>query len=165
MTRVRTTACAALLLGGVLTGCGIKPTGVIESGAAAKVVVPAPDTKAMVYFVAPDGRLVPTTEPYDSVSATNNLLRLLMGPTQRESAAGLETRLPPWDLKKLGASAGMSVVSADTIEVGVPFDVGRLSETGRRQLVCTVASTNPRYKVVLRGGDADLAPARCDLGD
>ncbi|MEU7550802.1 hypothetical protein AB0B01_00330 [Streptomyces sp. NPDC044571] len=168
MTRVRTAAAATatLLLGApLLTGCGIKPTGVIESGAAAKVVVPGPGTKGTVYFVTSDGRLAPvpeTEQPAASTSAV--LLRLLIGPTEQERAAGLETRLPALDIRKQGASAGTSVVSPDTVQVGLPFKVGGLSETARRQLVCTVASTEPRYQVVLRGPDTDLEPARCDLG-
>ncbi|MEV0413708.1 hypothetical protein AB0I68_23590 [Streptomyces sp. NPDC050448] len=168
MTRVRAAAAAtaALLLGGpLLTGCGIKTTGVIESGAAAKVVVPGANTKGTVYFVTSDGRLAPVPEPEQpAVSPGAVLIRLLIGPTEQERAAGLQTRLPALDIKKQGASAGTSVVSSDTIEVGVPFKVGSLSETGRRQLVCTVASANPQYRVVLRGPDLDLGPARCDLG-
>lgn len=165
MTRVRTGAAALLLAGPLLTGCGIKPTGVIESGAAAKVVFPDSHTKGTVYFVMSDGRLAPVPEgKQPAVSPTGVLLRLLIGPTEQERAAGLETRLPALDIKKQGASAGTSVVSPDTIQVGLPFKVASLSETARRQLVCTVASTNPDYQVVLRGPDTDLEPARCDLG-
>ncbi|MFJ3909340.1 hypothetical protein EDE04_1459 [Streptomyces sp. 2132.2] len=170
MTRTRAAAAAgaALLLGGpLLGGCGIKPTGVIESGAAPKVVVPGPGTKGTVYFVGSDGRLfpLPDREQPSQSAEPRGLLRLLVGPTEAERAAGLETRLPPWDPKKQGASAGTSMVSADTIGVGVPFKVATLSETARQQLVCTVASTEPRYQVVLLGPDADIGPARCELGD
>ncbi|MFK0236995.1 hypothetical protein [Streptomyces vinaceus] len=169
MTRTRAAAAAgaALLLGGpLLGGCGIKPTGVIESGAAPKVVVPGPGTKGTVYLVASDGRLFPVPDrEQPSVSETSLLVRLLVGPTAEQRAAGLETRLPVLDLKKQGASAGTTMISADTIGVGVPFKVATLSETARQQLVCTVASTEPRYQVVLLGPDADIGPARCELGD
>ncbi|WP_051696047.1 hypothetical protein [Streptomyces sp. NRRL S-244] len=168
MTRTRAAAAAvALLLGGLLlTGCGIKPTGVIESGAAAKVVVPGPGTKGTVYLVASDGRLFPVPDrEQPSVSEASLLIRLLVGPTEAQRAAGLETRLPVLDIKKQGASAGTTMISADTIGVGVPFKVATLSETARQQLVCTVASTDPRYQVVLLGPDADIGPARCELGD
>ncbi|MFI6147746.1 hypothetical protein [Streptomyces sp. NPDC051109] len=167
MIRTRAAAAAAaLLLGGpLLTGCGIKPTGVIESGAAGKVVVPGPGTKGTVYLVSSDGRLFPIPDKEQpSVSETPLLVRLLVGPTEAQKAAGLETRLPVLDIKNQGASAGTSMLSADTIGVGVPFKVATLSETARQQLVCTVASTDPRYQVVLLGPDADIGPARCELG-
>ncbi|WP_327134167.1 hypothetical protein OG311_29715 [Streptomyces sp. NBC_01343] len=166
MIRTRAAAAAALLLGGLLTGCGIKPTGVIESGAAAKVVVPGPGTKGTVYLVSADGRLFPIPDrEQPSVSETSLLVRLLVGPNEAQRAAGLETRLPVLDIKKQGASAGTTMISADTIGVGVPFKVSTLSETARQQLVCTVASTEQRYQVVLLGPDADIGPARCELGD
>ncbi|MFI5668211.1 hypothetical protein [Streptomyces sp. NPDC051704] len=168
MTRTRAAAAAvALLLGGaLLTGCGIKPTGVIESGAAAKVVVPGPGTKGTVYLVSADGRLFPIPDrEQPSVSETSLLVRLLVGPSEEQEAAGLETRLPVLDIKKQGASAGTTMISDDTIGVGVPFKVAGLSETARQQLVCTVASTEPRYRVVLLGPDTDIGPARCELGD
>lgn len=55
-------------------------------------------------------------------------------------------------------------MSGETLEVRLPFAVAGLSETARRQLVCTAASVNPRYAVVLRGPDTSLGPAGCDLG-
>ncbi|MEV6581803.1 hypothetical protein AB0M92_26980 [Streptomyces sp. NPDC051582] len=167
MTRIRAAAAAtaALVLGAaVLTGCGIKSTGVIESGAAAKVVYPDPHTKGTVYFVTADDRLFPVPDrdqPSQSTAAI--LIKLLVGPGEEARAAGLETRLPPLDIKKQGAGAGTSMLSDDTIGVGLPFKVGTLSETARRQLVCTIASTEPNYKVVLLGPDADIGPARCEL--
>lgn len=57
----------------------------------------------------------------------------------------------------------MNIVSGETMEVRVPFAVTGLSETARRQLVCTAASPNPNYAVVLRGPDTSAGPARCDL--
>ncbi|MFF4101552.1 hypothetical protein [Streptomyces sp. NPDC001903] len=166
-TRAAAAATAVLLLGGpLLGGCGIKPTGVIESGAAGKVVVPGPGTKGTVYLVASDGRLFPIPErEQPAVSETALLMRLLVGPTEAQRAAGLDTRLPVLDIKKQGASAGTTMISADTIGVGLPFKVATLSETARQQLVCTVASTDARYQVVLLGPDADIGPARCEVGD
>ncbi|MFD5513550.1 hypothetical protein [Streptomyces sp. NPDC059761] len=165
--RTAVAAVAALLPGALLlNGCGIKPTGVIESGAAAKVIVPGPGTKGTVYFVASDGRLFPVPDRHQpSTSESSLLIQLLIGPTETERAAGLETRLPALDTKNQGASAGTKMLSDDTIGVGVPFKVSTLSETARQQLVCTVSSTEPRYQVVLLGPDADVGPARCELGD
>ncbi|MFF3862786.1 hypothetical protein [Streptomyces sp. NPDC002209] len=166
MTPPRTAAAAALLLGAlVLTGCGIKPTGVIESGDAAKVVYPDAHTKGTVYFVMADGRLAPVPEkdqPADSPVSV--LMRLLIGPLDQEKAAGLQTQVPAPPDRKPPFGLSASIVSGETLEVRVPFAVAGLSETARRQLVCTAASVNPRYGVVLHGPDTSVGPARCDLG-
>ncbi|MET9958722.1 hypothetical protein ABZ128_06460 [Streptomyces sp. NPDC006326] len=168
MTRIRTAAAAAgaaLLLGGpLLTGCGIKPTGVIESGAAAKVVVPGPGTLGTVYFVTPDGRLAPVPErEQPAESPVSALMGLLIGPLDQEKAAGLETRVPAPADKRPPFGLSASIVSGDTLEVRLPFAVAGLSEVARRQLVCTAASVDPRYTVVLRGPDTSVGPARCEL--
>ncbi|WP_327279388.1 MULTISPECIES: hypothetical protein [unclassified Streptomyces] len=167
MSRMRTAAAATatLLLGGpLLAGCGIKPTGVIESGAAAKVLVPGPGTKGTVYYVTSDGRLAPVPETdQPEESALFLLARLLMGPLDPEKAAGLETRVPAPADKKPPFGLSVNIVSGETMEVRVPFAVTGLSETARRQLVCTAASPNPNYAVVLRGPDTSAGPARCDL--
>ncbi|KJY35369.1 MULTISPECIES: hypothetical protein [unclassified Streptomyces] len=169
MTRVRTAAAAgaALLLGGLLlTGCGIKPTGVIESGDAAKVVFPDPHTKGTVYFVTSDGRLFPVPErEQPAESPVSVLMRLLIGPLDKEKAAGLETRVPAPADRKPPFGLSSSIVSEEVMEVRLPFAVAGLSETARRQLVCTAASVDPQYAVVLRGPDTSVGPARCNLGN
>lgn len=97
MSRTRTLAPAAALLAPalLLTGCGIKPTGVVESGAAAKVAVAAPARTSMAYFVTPEGRLVPSPQPeHTRDGPRGSLTGLLGGPGAPELEAGLGTRLP-----------------------------------------------------------------------
>ncbi|MFB7029081.1 MULTISPECIES: hypothetical protein [unclassified Streptomyces] len=57
MRRRAVVAATALL---ALAGCGIQETDVVEAGGAATVVVqPVPEERMTLYFVGPDGRLMP----------------------------------------------------------------------------------------------------------
>ncbi|MEW1903448.1 hypothetical protein [Streptomyces sp. NPDC086147] len=57
---MRRRAAAALLLPLALAGCGIQETDVVEAGGAATVVVqPVPEDRMTLYFVGPDGRMMP----------------------------------------------------------------------------------------------------------
>ncbi|MFD3804356.1 hypothetical protein ACFWTC_12160 [Streptomyces sp. NPDC058619] len=171
MTRLRNAAAAvAALLGPLLllSGCGIKPTGVVESGAAANVVVNSPDRAGVVYFVTPDDKLVPSPQVDSTLpSPVGTVLRLLAGPGPQERAAGLGTRLPGWDGTAPG-SVSVSFTSPQSVEVKVPFMVLDLPELAMRQLVCTVASVVgseiPDVRVTLRGPGTTLFGERCDIG-
>ncbi len=167
MTRIRTAAAAAALpvaAGLLLTGCGIKPTGVVESGAPAKVRMNAPGTRPLVYFVGPEDRLLPTPVTYDSDGVKAAVIRVLVGPNEQEKAAGLRTELPRTSLEQAAAVLILSP-GDDLVEVRLPIRVGDLSQQARRQLVCTVLSTSPsRYEAVLRGPDTALEPALCTTG-
>ncbi|MFD3546027.1 hypothetical protein ACFWUW_10480 [Streptomyces sp. NPDC058655] len=170
MNRLRN-ATATALLGATLllpTGCGIKPTGVIESGAPATVVINSPDRAGVVYFVTPDDRLVPSPQ-VDSPpsSAVGTVLRLLDGPGPQERAAGLGTRLPGLEGRP-DRTVAVSIEPRGTVEVTLPFPVGDLPELAMRQLACTVASVTgsgtPAVRVTLRGEDAVVAGASCEIG-
>ncbi|MFG2664730.1 hypothetical protein ACGFY6_10850 [Streptomyces sp. NPDC048387] len=156
---------AAALLVPLLTAtaCGIKPTGVVESGAAARVTV-ARAGAAMAYFVTPDGLLAPAPQPeYTQGGPRRSVIGLLRGPGPAEREAGLGSRVPV--VEGEAAEAGVSVTVTDRLEVRLPFPVAGLDPLGRRQLVCSALSTvDPRYGVVLRGTDTALDPARCDAG-
>ncbi|WP_411073569.1 hypothetical protein [Streptomyces sp. cmx-4-7] len=74
MRRRATTAAAVLL---ALTGCGIQETDVVEAGGAATVIVqPVPEERMTLYFVGPEGRMMPMVrdlghpEPATTHSAT-----------------------------------------------------------------------------------------------
>lgn len=171
MTRIRNAAgVVAVLLGPllVLAGCGIKPTGVIESGAAPNVVINSPDRAGVVYFVTPDDKLVPSPQ-VDSppASALGTVLRLFYGPGPQERAAGLGTRLPVLDGKDAGA-VSISFTSRDTAEVRVPFQILELPELALRQLVCTVMSVagseTTLVTVTLMGPGAVTFGSRCEVG-
>ncbi|OKK22528.1 hypothetical protein AMK16_05300 [Streptomyces sp. CB00455] len=169
MRRVRKAAAvgAALLGPLLLAGCGIKPTGVIESGAPATVVIGPPDRAGVVYFVTPDGKLVPSPQVDSPPSSpTGTLLRLLSGPGPQERAAGLGTQLPALEGRDAG-SLGMTVLTGGYVEARVPIEIGNLSQLARRQLACTVLSLAPSEStaedVMLRGPDAALLGERCDI--
>ncbi|MFJ3764980.1 hypothetical protein ACIPQJ_12110 [Streptomyces sp. NPDC090082] len=64
--RARSRALAAVLLGVLaLAACGIQKTDVVEAGGAATIAVPpAPEFRMVLYFLGPDGRLVPVVREY-----------------------------------------------------------------------------------------------------
>ncbi|MFJ6792784.1 hypothetical protein [Streptomyces sp. NPDC091268] len=169
MIRARTAsaAAAAALAGGLLlSGCGIKPTGVVDSGDAALVTVPDVSGSPVLYFVSPDGdRLLPY--PTGSIGDTSHLLvALLAGPNPAARASGMTTALPTLD----GINPDTAVIEyspTDGVTARLPFAVGRLSELGRRQVVCTLASAvvpGSLSQVTLAGTDTTLGPARCEIG-
>lgn len=170
MTRLRTAAAAVAALAGpllLLSGCGIKPTGVVESGAAANVVVNSPDRAGVVYFVTPDDKLVPSPQ-VDAAPASpvGTVLRLLQGPGPQERAAGLGTRLPGWE--KAPGAVSVAFSSPESVEVRVPFQVQDLPELAMRQLVCTVASVagseTGDVRVTVTGPGSTFFGSRCDIG-
>ncbi|MET9323062.1 hypothetical protein ABZX75_23110 [Streptomyces sp. NPDC003038] len=171
MTERKTRSRAPAALAGcalLLAGCGIKPTGVIESGHAS--TVKSPSGKGVVlYFVSKEGdRLapVPFMLPDGYTIAPRALVLLLLdGPSGLAGEAGLTTALPRpaagqeerVAVSEYSASAGMTV--------HVPFAVGGLSELARSQLVCTIgvsAVPDTLSPVTLRGTDTTLASAECD---
>ncbi|MFF4579446.1 hypothetical protein [Streptomyces sp. NPDC001389] len=162
---LRGPAVAAALLAPLwtATACGIKPTGVVESGAAARVAV-ARAGGSMAYFVTPDGHLAPAPQPeYTQGGPRGSVIGLLRGPGEAEREAGLATRVPV--VGEEAAEGGVAVAVSDRLEVRLPFPVAGLDPLGRRQLVCSALSTtDPVYEVVLRGTDTALPPARCDAG-
>ncbi|MEU4124831.1 MULTISPECIES: GerMN domain-containing protein [Streptomyces] len=169
-TRARAAAATAVMTGCalLLAGCGIKRTGVIESGHAAAVKVPGGKNAAVLYFVSKDGdRLVPV--PFsigaDYTLAPTPLLRLLLnGPIGPASAAGLTTALP----KVPDAKTDTVTVSKNSQDKGltanVPFAVADLSQMALNQLVCTVGASavpDTRSPVAVHGTDTTLPAADC----
>ncbi|MFB6619764.1 hypothetical protein ACIGFK_23670 [Streptomyces sp. NPDC085524] len=169
MTRVRAMAAATALLGPLLlaglAGCGIKPTGPVDSGSAATVLVAGPEGFSMLYFLAPDGRLVPSPQrDMLKVSPVELLNRLLEGPGQREKEAGLTTEVPSVHGRRVDAPA-ISTTAQDVMTVHLPFDVEDLTPNARRQLVCTLgsaASKGGRLTIALRGTSGTLDAVGCD---
>ncbi|GGQ21908.1 MULTISPECIES: GerMN domain-containing protein [Streptomyces] len=169
-TRARAAAATAVLTGCalLLTGCGIKRTGVIESGHAAAAKVPGGKNAAVLYFVSKDGdRLVPV--PFsigaDYTLAPTPLLRVLLnGPIGPASAAGLTTALPRVPAEKSDAVTVGQYAPDKGLTVNVPFAVGGLSELARNQLVCTVGVSGVRdtlSPVSIHGTDTTLPSADC----
>ncbi|AQT75226.1 hypothetical protein B1K54_29485 [Streptomyces sp. fd1-xmd] len=155
----------------LLAGCGIKRTGVIESGHAATVKVPGSKNAATLYYVSKDGdRVVPV--PFsigtDYMLAPVPLLRILLdGPTGPASAAGLTTALPKVPVSDADSErVAVSTYSPEKgVTVGVPFPVAGLSDMARKQLVCTFGVSAVRdtvTPVAIRGTDTTLPAADCN---
>ncbi|WP_327265194.1 hypothetical protein OG444_30390 [Streptomyces sp. NBC_01232] len=171
-TGSRAAAATAVLLscGLLLTGCGIKRTGVIESGHAAAIKIPGGKNAAVLYFVSKEGdRLVPVpfTIGTDYTLAPVPLLRLLLnGPSGVARAAGLTTALPEVPNDRTDKATVSPPVQGNELTVTVPFAVGGLSALARNQVVCTIGvSTVPDTlsPVALQGTDTTLPAADCDL--
>ncbi|MGP3689284.1 hypothetical protein ACTVZO_32060 [Streptomyces sp. IBSNAI002] len=166
-TRAAAAAAAALLGPLLLAGCGIKPTGPVDSGSAATVDVPVPDGSAVLYFVSPEGHLVPSPQrDVPTLAPLQALTRLLDGPGERELAAGLTTQVPSVHGRRLDTSV-VTFPTRDVMRVQLPFAAADLTPTARRQLVCTLVTTGgrgDRFTVALKGTDAalDLEPAACE---
>ncbi|MFE2169510.1 GerMN domain-containing protein [Streptomyces sp. NPDC059447] len=169
MTRVRAAAAATALLGPLLlaglAGCGIKPTGPVDSGSAATVLVAGPEGFSMLYFLGPDGRLVPSPQrDVPKVPPVELLNRLLDGPGQREREAGLTSEVPSLHGKRVDVPA-ISSTSPDVMTVQLPFDVEDLTPNARLQLVCTLGSTaakGVRLTVAVKGSYGTLGAIGCD---
>ncbi|MBT2471426.1 hypothetical protein J7E97_27075 [Streptomyces sp. ISL-66] len=169
MTPVRRAlAAAAALIGPALlaTGCGsIATTGVVESGHAGTVnlaTLPYPD---LLYFIAPDGGLVPVTVS-DQVRLTPTVVlrMLLAGPGASAREAGLTTELPPPDTKEYIATGITVEGNGKSLKVLLPFAVEPLSERARRQLACTARATariDSAPQILLVGPDGKEERAVC----
>ncbi|MEU5053015.1 hypothetical protein [Streptomyces sp. NPDC021096] len=166
--RARRVVAAVTLAGalaGVLAGCGIEPSGVIEVGLPAQGAKRpgAPVKEARLYFGYPGG-LQPVSRPAEQeVSAEEAVPLLLAGPNEAEKIRGLYSELPrPAGRVEVFTGQG-------SVTIQLPLDVTRLSAIARSQLVCTAAhSAVPgdlpaeEVKVVLTGGGKKLADQVCD---
>ncbi|MEU6758208.1 hypothetical protein [Streptomyces sp. NPDC046685] len=163
----RTAAALAASCVLLLAGCGIKTTGVIDSGHAATVKSPGGKT-AVLYFVSKDGsRLVPVPFPVDSaytIAPRALLLLLLNGPSGPAQEAGLTTALPPLAPGQESALGVGPYAQSTGITVHLPFAVAGLSKTARDQLVCTIgvsAVPDVISPVVLRDANTTYPAAEC----
>uniref|UniRef100_A0AAU2JXF2 GerMN domain-containing protein n=1 Tax=Streptomyces sp. NBC_00049 TaxID=2903617 RepID=A0AAU2JXF2_9ACTN len=167
----KTAARAAAALAGcalLLTGCGIKRTGVIESGHPATVKSPGGNA-AVLYYLSKEGdRLVPVPFPVQSgyTIAPGALVRLLLGgPIGTAQEAGLTTGLPRVSTSQAEIVSVSEYSPSAGITIRLPFAVGDLSPLARSQLVCTVGvSVVPDIlsPVILQGSDTALPSAECD---
>ncbi|MFE6184843.1 hypothetical protein ACFQ6U_10520 [Streptomyces sp. NPDC056465] len=185
-TSLRAAAGVAALA--VLTACGIQETDVIgASGPATIDVLPARQVRMLLFFLSPDGTVVPvprivgaegggagfgdeyglpdgkkagTADPTSRPPTEKTVAALVSGPLKVESRAGL--RNDP-SLSALTAVTRLSR-TGDTADLVVPVPLSGLAEPARRQLVCTIAyaeSPDGTVGVTLRGTDGALAPERC----
>lgn len=185
-TRLRPVAAVAALA--ALTACGIQETDVIgASGPATIDVLPARQVRMLLFFLSPDGTLVPvprivggedgagfggeynrdtdgetgSADPAARPATEKTMAALLAGPKKAELRAGLHN-----DASLTASVADVRIsLAGDMAEVVVAAPLGSLTEPARRQLVCTIAyaeSPDGKVMVTLRGTDGALAPERCD---
>ena len=145
----------AVVLCGVSTGCGIRPTGVVDAGEPARGPIPEATeaigdgvvrpTKpgAELYFAAGDtvqAVFRPGLPPGDPDVALGYLLR---GPTPEELKSGYTTDLPP-ELTALQLGRR----SLDTVTVSMNLDPNQLSSLAILQITCTIAYTVPSDSLI-----------------
>jgi hypothetical protein len=170
--RRRTLRALALAAALALTGCGVQATDVIEAGGPATVfIIPGEGNWMLLFFVTPDGELIPVTRPItdDNWRAPSGMTRdralqeLFHGLTEDERAAGLRTGLP-----KLSPKAHKMGVGGDpernALMVHLPLRIDDLDDRAVEQVVCTVAyagSPSGTRPVALWGTDAMTEPTTC----
>ncbi|MFE1441411.1 hypothetical protein [Streptomyces sp. NPDC058739] len=143
-----------------LGGCGIPETDVIEAGAPASVQAFVDrDYDMLLFFRSPDGGLNPVVRSSGSsgeigpdggtwagsvgqdpdgkpVAAEKVVTLLLLGPDERDRAAGLDTALPTAQGKE---RLQVEVSRTGTIRAELPIALEGLDSTALRQLICTIA--------------------------
>ncbi|MCH0556445.1 MULTISPECIES: hypothetical protein [Streptomyces] len=156
-------ACASAAV--LVTGCGVRGTGVVQAGGPATVaVVPASTGRVLLFFLSSKDKLMPVArdihidQPTDPVPGVKVLTMLFTGPTPAERTAGLHTGLPshPGPLTATRSPGEVSVL--------VSFPVHPLTASAVRQLVCTAAFTDGEdgtAAVSVKGTDGSLPAARC----
>ncbi|MDH6224849.1 hypothetical protein [Streptomyces sp. MJP52] len=176
--RLRAAAALAALL--PLTACGIQETDVIEAGGGATIdVLPARQVGMILFFLSPDGLLMPSSRSADyegadggqqwpdgtgaaAPSVEETVSALLGGPVPPERSAGMDN-----DPSLPGPGTRVEVTVSDgSLELHLAAPLDGLSERAERQLVCTAAYAERAAgsaPVALRGTDGTRAPARCDL--
>ncbi|MFE0701264.1 hypothetical protein [Streptomyces sp. NPDC058872] len=131
----RRTVAAALLGAVTLAACGIQETDVVEAGGAATVIVaPPPEFRMVLYFLGPDGRLVPVIRdlqrPFPEETLPPGVIRTRpepgetggVGPTETSPARGTSTVATDKVLAVLLAGPSEADASAG-LTTGIPgFD-------------------------------------------
>ncbi|MEU1788544.1 hypothetical protein ABZ553_22275 [Streptomyces sparsogenes] len=162
-------AAACVMAVAPLTGCGVRGSDVIEAGGPSTITVfPADEQRLLLFFVSSEGRLTPVARRAAGAGSglgdgpplgDEVLAALFAGPSDGERAAGLRTRLP-----RPKERPGMKWSPREVL-VHLPLAVRDLSETARRQLICTVVYAergDGGAEVTIAGEDGALPPAHCD---
>ncbi|MGV9449949.1 hypothetical protein [Streptomyces sp. NPDC003635] len=167
----------------LLGGCGIQDTDVVEAGGPASFQAFLDrDRDMLLFFRSPDGRVVPvirstgpstvltegdevevSDEPTGPVPTEKVISALFVGPRDEDLAAGLRTDLPV-----AGRHPSIEVDRAPSGKVvaRLPLAVKGLSDTARRQLICTIAygeDADGRLVVELTGSDGATSSGTCGL--
>ncbi|QHC24479.1 hypothetical protein [Streptomyces sp. GS7] len=152
------------VLAGVLAGCGIEPTDVIDAGEPATGVKSPgrPADNVQLFFYGPSG-LRSATRPAKAPVDPGEAIQLLMqGPNHAERMRGLSSVVPKFP----------GPVTADTgpgtVVITLPVNAKLLDPASMNQLVCTAANARvPGNKppgqvvVTLVGGSVRVGPMVC----
>ncbi|MEU7169439.1 GerMN domain-containing protein [Streptomyces morookaense] len=132
--RAMTVSAGSAALLGVLAGCGIEPTDVVEVGLPA-TGVKRPGTRvedAILYFASQPGGVLPLHRPAGGEVTAEEAVQLLMkGPNDAERMRGLYSELPR-DVRVVAIATEQGKV-----KIRLSGDAGRLSPVARQQVVCT----------------------------
>jgi hypothetical protein len=153
-----------VLIGVLIAGCGVRPSGVITGGPAptgdaALGRPPGPAEGAALYFRAGSSLIRVRRPARQHLVPTQVLAWLQAGPNRDERAANLTSEVP----------TGLDPVSVTTdasgrVDVLVSADVTMLSTTALDQIVCTVrdalSSTEP---ITLTSHASTRGPLTCPL--
>jgi hypothetical protein len=128
----------------LVTGCGVRPGGVVVGGPAPTVA------SATVLYLVAEGRVTPVPRPGGTADA---LTLLAAGPTAVERERGLTTEVPA------GIAFSGIAFSGQVADVTVSVDVTTLSPNAFDQIVCTTSSGTTPVTVV--GGGQSRGPRTC----
>ncbi|MEU5211626.1 hypothetical protein [Streptomyces sp. NPDC020742] len=151
-------------LAGVLAGCGIAPTDVIDAGEPATGVRSPGQTVADVqlFFYGPSGLRSAARSAKGLVDPEAAIQLLMEGPNHAERMRGLSSALPKFP-GPVTAEAGKG-----TVRINLPMNVKLLDPGALNQLVCTAANARvpgnrqPDHVVVTVGdGTVRLGPLVC----
>jgi hypothetical protein len=113
-----------------LSGCGVRPTGVLTAGRPAVGAARGP----VLYFLSREGILRPTQREIGQLGTITNALQLLVaGPTEAERASGLVTAVPKLLVEAVSAEEPVGSV----ITIHLPTVPLTLPPVAVQQLVCT----------------------------
>lgn len=163
------------VLAALATGCGIRPTHVVEVGDPATVrIAPAGSAVTVLYFIGSSSprTVLPVTRRVATVGGQQNgpgpdkvLGMLFGGPSAPEEAAGLWSELPDGAI-----TLGVDVEGAQ-VRIRLGSSVTKISTLARLQLVCTMAQLSSAEAgggrggamVTIRGTDGSVEPSTCPV--
>ncbi|GAA4229823.1 hypothetical protein GCM10022254_23150 [Actinomadura meridiana] len=165
MTRRRRTAAtllALLALGVALTGCGVRPTGIIGAGALPSAGGYAPPIT--VYLVRA-GRLKPVARPGLVGRPYLAIEQLAVRPTRLERNAGLHTEVGhPLTARLLADNGTAAPPGGELIVQRSQPDDGQLpwARTEKAQIACTAEAIPGVESIALWGGVTGWEGVNCD---
>jgi hypothetical protein len=139
------------ILVGLLSACGVRPSGVITGGPA-----PANTISGIRLYLIADGQPTLVARPLKPLQQSADIVNLLAaGPSEAEDAAGFTSEVPPGI-----APAKVSFEGSGT-SVGLSAEVDTLSVLAVNQIVCTVQASVNDGPVTLVSSASRRGPLTC----